>query len=127
MLTVSGATAAVLSILLTALSINVSRLRIKYRVSYGHADHRDLEVAIRAHGNALEQVMLFMILLICAETMTTTKPLLAWAAATFVFVRLVHSVALFARLLPVRQIAHTATVLLQLLLAGFLLYAVWSR
>ena len=55
---------ALLALLLTALSLNVSRLRMRHRVSFGDGGHRDLMVAVRAHGNALEQSLLFGLLLL---------------------------------------------------------------
>jgi uncharacterized protein len=113
---------ALLAILLTALSVHVSRLRLRHRVSFGDGGHKDLMVAVRAHGNALEQSMLFGLLLLAAERAAALPPgWLGAAGLAFLGVRGVHAAALFARQLAVRQAAHVASVLLQLLLAGAIL------
>jgi uncharacterized membrane protein YecN with MAPEG domain len=101
MLTVSGFTICFLTILLTGLSLNISRLRIRHRVSYGHADHRDLEVAVRAHGNCLEQTLLFVLLLVIAELMSSPSDLLVVLAVGFAAARILHVVAIFTRQLLV--------------------------
>jgi uncharacterized protein len=116
MLTITALTACCITLLLTALSINISRLRIRHRVSYGHGNHKDLEVAIRAHGNSLEQSLLFLLLLLIAESMggQTGANALAWMAGGFVLIRCVHGLAALTRNLRLRQISHAASVLLQL-------------
>jgi uncharacterized membrane protein YecN with MAPEG domain len=118
---VSALTAAVCGLLLTALSINVSRLRIRYKVSYGHAGHTDLEVAVRAHGNTLEQAMLFLILLVVAELVKAPSTALAITAHVFVAARALHAYGMLGRKLPLRQAAHITSVLCQLVLIGLLL------
>lgn len=114
MLTISGFTICFLTILLTGLSLNISRLRIRHRVSYGHADHRDLEVAVRAHGNCLEQTLLFVLLLVIAELMSSPSDLLVVLAVGFAAARILHVVAIFTRQLLARQIAHVLSMLMQL-------------
>lgn len=122
MLTISGFTICFLTILLTGLSLNISRLRIRYRASYGHADHRDLEVAVRAHGNCLEQTLLLMALLVIAELMQSPSHLLAAIALSFAAARILHAVAIFTRQLLARQIAHVVSLLMQLACSGLILW-----
>ncbi len=122
MVITSALTACACGLLLTALSINVSRLRIRHRVSFGSGNHKDLEVAVRAHGNALEQVMLFLLLLLIAELCKIPHALLGSVAVVFVAARLLHAWAIFARKLPVRQVAHIGTVLCQWVLMGAMLW-----
>lgn len=121
MLDTTAACATALTVLLTGLSLNVSRLRLRHRVSFGDGGHKDLQAAVRAHGNTLEQALLFMVLLGVAEARGALGAVLPWVALGFVLVRLAHAAALFGRVLPVRQAAHVATVLLQLVLAVALL------
>jgi len=111
---ISAYTAAALTLLLLALSANVSRLRLAHRVSFGDADIKELTMAVRAHGNTLEQAVLFVLLLYFVETHAQLdgRVVLALGAA-FVFVRVVYCAALFKRVLPVRQVSHVATLLLQ--------------
>lgn len=83
--------AAVLALLLIALSVNVSRLRLRYRVSFGDAGNPALTAAIRAHGNSLEQSVLFILLLYFIDTATSLNS--AWVlglGAGFVVLRLTY-------------------------------------
>jgi uncharacterized protein len=122
MLTISGYTICFLTVLLTGLSLNVSRLRIRYRTSYGHGDHRDLEVAVRAHGNGLEQSMLFMLLLVIAELLQSPVHLLVAISVSFAVARSLHANAIYMRLLLLRQITHVTSLLMQLSCAGVILW-----
>lgn len=109
---------ALLAVLLTALSLHISRLRLRYRVSFGDGGHKDLLVAVRAHGNALEQSLLFGLLLLAADGRAALAPAwLAGAGLAFIAARIVHAAAMFGRRLGWRQAAHVASVLLQGLLA----------
>jgi uncharacterized protein len=114
---ITALTCAVLTLLLIGLSLQISRLRIRYKQSFGSGGHKDLQVAIRAHGNTLEQSLLFIFLLLLLELMKPGSSALAWAATLFVAARLLHSVAIFQRLLLLRQIAHAISLLCQLALA----------
>jgi uncharacterized protein len=122
MLTISGFTICFLTVLLTGLSMNISRLRIRHRVSFGHANHRDLEVAVRAHGNCLEQTLLFVVLLVIAELMQSPSHLLAVLAVSFAAARSLHAVAIFTRQLLARQIAHVVSLLMQLACSGMIFW-----
>ncbi len=42
--------AAALALLLVALSINISRLRIAHKISFGDGGIKELTAAVRAHG-----------------------------------------------------------------------------
>lgn len=114
--------AAVLALLLIALSVNVSRLRLRYRVSFGDAGNPALTAAIRAHGNSLEQSMLFILLLYFIDTATSLNS--AWVlglGAGFVVLRLTYCWALFSRRLRGRQVSHGLSMLMLLLTAVMLL------
>lgn len=113
---------ALLAILLTLLSLNVSRLRLKYRVSYGDEGHRDLIVAIRAHGNALEQCLLFAVLVLALQNPAAGEAArLGWLGSIFLLARVLHPVAMFQRWLRLRQLAHVTSLLAQLTAAWMLL------
>lgn len=113
---------ALLALGLTALSANVSRLRMRYRVSFGDGGHKDLMVAVRAHGNALEQSLLFGLLLLAADyAMALPMGATGVVGLAFLAVRIVHAAALFARVMALRQAAHVASVLLQVGLAAAIL------
>ncbi|WP_020409259.1 MAPEG family protein [Hahella ganghwensis] len=107
---------AVLAIILTALSLNVSRLRIKHNVSYGDGGVKPLTVGIRVHGNSLEQSLLFIFLLFFVEQaglVTLTQGL----GVSFVVVRLLYIWALLGKQHRLRQVSHTVTLVIQLVAA----------
>jgi uncharacterized protein len=118
----SAITCAALAIVITALSLHISRLRIRHRVSFGDGGHKDLLLAIRAHGNTLEQSLLFGLLLLVMELMRPASGAVAVIGAVFVCARLLHAVAIFTRRLLLRQIAHVISVLCQLVVAMALLW-----
>jgi uncharacterized protein len=95
-----AATLALLALGLTLLSLNVSRLRLKHRVSFGDGGHKDLLLAVRAHGNTLEQALLY---------------------APLALAHALLAAGLFGRQLRLRQLAHLASVAVQGVLAVVLL------
>lgn len=108
-------TMAALALLLIALSLNISRLRMAHRISFGDGGIKELTVAVRAHGNSLEQSLFFALLLYVAETSAHLDSRLVLAlGCAFVALRIVYCAAMFARRLRVRQVAHALTMLLQL-------------
>jgi uncharacterized protein len=116
--TLAAASIAALAILVTGLSIQVSRLRLRHKVSYGDGGHRDLLVAMRAHGNALEQSSLFAVLALAAASLPAMPPeVMAPCCAAFVLARLVHPWGTFGRRLGMRQAAHVCSTVVHLVLA----------
>ena len=68
MLLITAFFSSILALIFYKLSINVIRLRRKYKVSLGSSKkHKDLEQAIRAHGNLSEFLPIGLILLACLE------------------------------------------------------------
>jgi uncharacterized protein len=120
MLAITAATAIATTLLLVALSLNVSRLRLHHKVSSGDGGHRDLGQAIRAHGNLVEQVAPVFALLALAEASGVGRGWLAGAAALFVLARLAHAAGMLMRLSWLRRSGHVLTLLLLLMLAGTL-------
>lgn len=114
--------ATVLALLLIALSLNVSRLRMRYRVSFGDADNPALTAAVRAHGNSLEQSTLFIPLLYFIDTSTSLSA--AWViglGVAFVVLRLAYCAALLGRRLFLRQVSHGLSMLVLLVATLILL------
>lgn len=117
---------AVLAVLITGLSIQVSQLRLRHRVSFGDGGHKDLLLAVRAHGNTLEQSTLFGLLALAAANLPSPPTaVLSGACAAFVIARLVHAWALFARRLTMRQAAHALSTLVHLALALAIGWTLW--
>jgi hypothetical protein len=107
-------TAALLSLLLIALSVNVSRQRLRFRQNFGDGGQPALTAAIRAHGNSLEQSLLFLVLLYFLETTGAATAWVLGLAAAFIGLRLLYCAALFARKLRLRQLSHGLTMLVLL-------------
>ncbi len=125
---ITTTTTAVLALLLIGLSLNVSRLRMKYRATYGDAGQKELVLAIRAHGNTLEQSLLFIVLLAGAQMASAVGGYtLAVTASVFVVSRALYCIAVFTRQLPLRQLAHTLSVLTQLALSMAIAYVAATR
>ena len=125
--TIAAATLATLALLLTALSLQVSRLRMRHRQTWGDGGHKDLAVAVRTHGNTLEQSLLFgLLVLALAQSGGTVATALAAVCCTFVLARIVYCTAAFGRRLPWRQAAHALTLLCQLAATLLLVRAAWT-
>lgn len=118
---------AVLALLLTGLSVYVSRLRLRHQVSFGDGGHKELLVAMRAHGNALEHTTLFAVLALAAAALPSLSAnVLGSCCAAFVFARFLHAWAIFTRRLPWRQAAHAGSTLIHVVLATVLAWDVWQ-
>ena len=125
--TIAAATLATLALLLTALSMHVSRLRMRHRQTWGDGGHKDLAVAVRTHGNTLEQSLLFgLLVLALAQSGGTAATALTAVCCTFVLARIVYCTAAFGRRLPWRQAAHALTLLCQLAATLLLVRAAWT-
>lgn len=118
----SAYVAAALSLLLVTLSLNISRLRLAHKVSFGDGGIRELTLAVRAHGNSLEQSVIFILLLYFMEANGNADARIALAlGSVFVLTRIIYCATLFKRILLIRQMAHAVTVLLQIATAVILL------
>jgi uncharacterized membrane protein YecN with MAPEG domain len=114
--------AAILALLLIGLSLNVSRLRMRHQVAFGDGGKPDLIKAVRAHGNSLEQSVLFIVLLYLGEaTGQIGGPLTAALGFAFIMLRLLYCTGLFARILLLRQASHALTMLVLLAVTLLLL------
>jgi uncharacterized membrane protein YecN with MAPEG domain len=89
--------AALCGLLLLALSVNVARVRRKYRVYIGNGDEIGLLQAIRVQANFIEYVPLCLLLLFLLEL--SRQP--AWAlhllGAALVVGRILHAIGLGSR------------------------------
>ena len=127
-LTIASATLAALALLLTLLSLQVSRLRMRHRQTWGDGGHKDLALAVRTHGNTLEQSLLFgLLVLALAQVGGTATAALAAVCSAFVLARVLYCTAAFGRRLPWRQAAHALTLLCQLAATLLLVRAAWSH
>lgn len=64
---------ALLTLLLLVLSGRIIRLRWRDRIGMGIGDSKDLEVAVRIHGNFIEYVPLALLILVIMEMTAPTR------------------------------------------------------
>ena len=95
-LPITALTALAMGTLLIALTLRVVQFRRRGKVVLGDGGDREVEKAIRAHGNASEQIPIALIVLGLAEWHGAPGLLLALAALAFVGGRLSHGLY-FAR------------------------------
>ncbi|MEP7156569.1 MAG: MAPEG family protein [Betaproteobacteria bacterium] len=93
---ISALYAGLLAILVVMLAVVVIRLRQTLRVGTGDGGNRDLVRAIRAHGNAVETIPLFLILLALYEINRGNVTMLHVYGAVFFISRVLHAWGLFS-------------------------------
>jgi uncharacterized membrane protein YecN with MAPEG domain len=104
--------------------MNVSRVRGKYNVSRGDGGHAELQGAIRAHGNNSEHVPLTVLLLLIAELCGGSSTVLHVLGGAFLVARILHPVGLMKNLSPAQITGALGSYLIQVVLAG---YVLWLR
>lgn len=77
--------------------LDVVRLRRQYRVSIGDGGVSDLQLAIRIHGNAVENIPIAMFLLVMMEMNGADIWMLHLLALFFFFGRMMHAWGLRSR------------------------------
>jgi len=101
------------SLLVLALAINVSRLRIKHKVSLGDGGNKCLMAAIRAHCNALEQLPIFAIVMIALTFLGASTILLSTLVIGFSLARTFHAYGMLYRVFIARRIGAGFTYVFQ--------------
>lgn len=107
-------------LLLAILATNVSRVRMKEKVAHGDGGSKNLSNAIRSHGNALEFLLPFALLILALDMGSTDKGLVAFLAFNFIFIRIAHAWSMISRLFKLRQITAAATYLFMVVGCGVL-------
>lgn len=102
------------SSILIALTINVSRLRMKHKVSWGDGGNKDLMKAIRVHSNGTEQVPIYALIILSLSFTTTTGIVLPILVATFTLSRLIHAYGMLCRKPILRRVGAAVTYVSQL-------------
>ncbi len=108
--------------LLLLLAMNVSRVRMRERVAHGDGGNIALKAAIRAHGNGIEFVPMYG-LLILALCMTQTPP--SWVAGlvlAFSAGRVLHAIGMLTTAMQARRIG--AGLSYSLMLAGVVVLSI---
>ena len=111
--------AAMFGLLFVILMLAVIKLRRSLRVGLGDGGNRDLQQAIRAHGNAVECVPIFLVMLAAFELNRGSVMLLHVFGAAFLMVRVLHAWGLYSSngASPGRLIGTAGTIVLLAALA----------
>ena len=96
MVPITALYAAMFGLLLVILMIAVIRLRRSLKVGLGDGGNHDLQRAIRVHGNAVECVPIFVLMLATFELNHGSNLLLHFFGAAFLGARIAHAWGLFA-------------------------------
>ena len=105
-----------LVLLVVTLSVKVIRLRRQHQVAIGDDGHKDLQLAIRAHGNALEYLPLALLMLFMLEQANLAFWLIHGLGGVLLIGRLIHAYAIPSRNLKLRVLGMAMT--FAMLLAG---------
>jgi|APLak6261666879_1056058.scaffolds.fasta_scaffold00214_6 uncharacterized membrane protein YecN with MAPEG domain len=89
---------SLLSLLVTALGMNVTRVRIKVKAPADAPHPKPLFFAVRAHGNATEWTPLLVVLLLVLELSGAPSLWLHVAGGTLLLGRVLHAVGFLTKL-----------------------------
>lgn len=107
-------------LLLTILAMNVSRVRMREKIGNGDGGNNSLRAAIRAHGNALEFILPFALVVLALDLGTTEEGLVAFLAINFLVIRIAHAWGMIGRRFKLRQVTAAVTYLFMVLGCGVL-------
>jgi hypothetical protein len=109
--------ASLSALLIVRLSVAVIKLRRKNRVSVGDGGNEELQLAIRAHANAVEYIPITLFLLLTLELNGAPKILIHLLGATLLIGRILHAMGLSAKDLRRRVLGMQITIYLLIGLA----------
>ncbi|MGR8998916.1 MAG: MAPEG family protein [Gammaproteobacteria bacterium] len=109
--------ASLAALLIVRLSLSVIKLRRKNRVSVGDGGKEELQLAIRAHSNAVEYIPIALLLLLMLELNGAPKILIHISGATLLIGRIIHAMGLPAKDLKKRVLGMQITIYLLIGLA----------
>ena len=101
-------------LLVTLLALNISRLRVKEKVANGDGGKLVMKKAIRAHGNAVEHVVVFALIILALELSPVGTGMLAILVIGFTVARVLHAAGMLGAAFNARRIAAGVTYLLEL-------------
>ncbi|HEY8220138.1 MAG TPA: MAPEG family protein [Methylobacter sp.] len=109
--------ASLSALLIVRLSLSVIKLRRKNRVSVGDGGNEALQLAIRAHANAVEYIPITLMLLFMLELNGAPKLLVHVLGGTLLVGRILHAMGLPAKDLKKRVLGMQITIYLLIGLA----------
>jgi uncharacterized membrane protein YecN with MAPEG domain len=93
-LMVTGLYAGLTALLVLALSYKVVKFRRANKIGIGDGGHQGLSIAIRAHGNLIENAPIVLILLALAEVNGMPAYLIHCLGTVWIVARLLHAIGL---------------------------------
>ncbi|MEH6736419.1 MAG: MAPEG family protein [Shewanella sp.] len=93
-LMISGLYAGLTALLVLALSYKVVKFRRVNKIGIGDGGHQGLSIAIRAHGNLIENAPIVLILLALAELNGMPVYLIHCLGTAWIVARLLHAIGL---------------------------------
>ena len=116
---ITAITTALLALMLLVISVRVTMLRRRKKVSFLDGGDADLRVAIRVQGNFTEYVPMLLILMGLIEAMHFSPAVVYVFGAALIVARAAHALGLYSGRFPARALGAGGTWLL--LLIGALL------
>ena len=101
-------------LLIVILAMNISRLRMKYKVANGDGNNKEITKAIRAHMNSLEHILPFSLLLYVLQSQSISQIIFAILAFGFLSIRLLHTYSMLSSKFKLRQITAASTYFIEL-------------
>ncbi|WAS91092.1 MAPEG family protein [Nannocystis punicea] len=121
MVTETPVFAVLLLLLVTLLGVNTSITRMRLRIADGDGGDKRMTRAIRAHANALEHVLPFVLLLYFYEQSGGCAATIRWAGGLFLAARVGHAVSMLRGPFDLRRLSATLTIALEVWLSLALL------
>jgi len=112
-------------LLLAGLSMRVSRLRLRHRVFLGDAGVKELQVAIRAHGNAVEHLTPMLLLLVVYELLGGRKILVDMFGLAIITARVCHAAGYLRRVGMLEQTGAALTYAAEAALGLMVILKAW--
>lgn len=102
------------ALLVTLLALNVSRLRVSLRIANGDGEEPRMRRAMRAHGNAVEHVLLYGMLVLALALEGAGNALMALLVIGFAVSRILHAVGMLRPDFRFRRVGAGAAYLFEL-------------
>ena len=115
-------------ILVTLLALNISYRRIRDKIPNGDGNKVEMKKAIRAHGNGVEHVSLYGLIVLALCLSPTPERWLALLVLGFTIARLIHAIGMLGSIFNARRTGAALTYFFELAaLVAVLRYAVFGR
>lgn len=114
--------AAILGLLMIVLAMNVSRIRIKEKVSLGDGGIKPLIGAMRAHGNAFESIPIIIILLFFYETQGGNPQVIWTIGVVYTISRFLHAWGMIGHNFLLRRLSAAINYLVAIILPLLILF-----